>query len=92
MAGRNTDGRVSNSNEFTSIEVRKVFSRNGERLEISSPRPRYSIRLDPLELEILTWQDARAFSLLLQSPYGPEVEDVERRSLSELLLLASEDE
>ena len=61
MTGHSTDGRVSNSNEFTSIEVRKAFSRNGERLEISSPRLGYSIRMDPPELGSLTWHDARVF-------------------------------
>jgi hypothetical protein len=91
MAGGNTGGPISIGNEFTAIEVRKVLTRNGERLEISSPRLGYSIRLDPLELESLTWQDARTFSLLLKNPYGPDEEDLETRSLSELLLLASED-
>lgn len=92
MAEGNTDGQISIGNEFTNIELRKVLTRNGERVEISSPRLGYAIRLDPLELESLTWQDARTFSLLLKSPYGPEEEDVEIRSLSELMLLASEDE
>lgn len=91
MADRYTDGPISVGNEFTSVEVRKVLTRNGERLEISSPRLGYSIRLDPLELESLTWQDTETFSLLLKNPYGPDEEDVETRSLSELILLAGED-
>lgn len=92
MAGENTDGTISIGNEFTTIEVRKVLTRNGERLEISSPRMGYSIRLDPLELESLTWQNPESFSLLLRSPYGPDEEDVETRSLSELMMLAEEDQ
>ena len=87
-----TDGQISIGNEFTNVELRKVLTRNGERVEIFSPRMGYAIRLDPLELESLTWQDARTFSRLLESPYGPEEEDVEIRSLSELMLLAREDE
>jgi hypothetical protein len=86
------DGQISIGNEFTNVELRKVLTRNGERVEIFSPRMGYAIRLDPLELESLTWQDARTFSLLLKSPYGPEEEDVEIRPLSELMLLAREDE
>lgn len=60
------------SNEFATIRVRKVQTRNGERLEIHSPRLGYSIRLDPLELESLTWQTSETFSKLLETPYGPE--------------------
>ena len=86
------DGQISIGNEFTHIELRKVFTRNGERVEISSPRLGYAIRLDPLELESLTWQDAHTFSLLLETPYGPADENVDIRSLSELMLLAREDE
>ena len=92
MAEGSTDGRISIGNEFTNVELRKVHTRNGERVEIFSPRMGYAIRLDPLELESLTWQDARTFSCLLESPYGPADEDVDIRSLSELMLLASEDE
>ncbi|MFI6956599.1 dihydrodiol dehydrogenase [Nocardia sp. NPDC050408] len=63
---------VQISNEFATIRVRKVHTRNGERLEIHSPRLGYSIRLDPLELESLTWQTSETFSKLLETPYGPE--------------------
>ena len=59
-------------NEFATIRVQKVRTRNGERLEIHSQRLGYSIRLDPLELESLTWQTSEMFSKLLETPYGPE--------------------
>jgi hypothetical protein len=59
-------------NEFATIRVQKVLTRNGERLEIHSQRLGYSIRLDPLELESLTWQTSELFSKLLETPYGPE--------------------
>lgn len=60
------------SNEFAQVIVAKVFTRNGERLEINSPRLGRSIRLDPLELESLTWQTTETFSKFLEEPYGPE--------------------
>jgi hypothetical protein len=75
---------ISVANEFTGVRVRKRRTRNGERLEISSPNLGRAILLDPLELESLTWQDAGLFSKLLETPYGPE-DDTEGRPLSDLL-------
>jgi hypothetical protein len=72
-------------NEFTTIEVRKIRTRNGERLEILSRRLGLRIHLDPLELESLTWQDASTFSRLLETPSGP-ADITESRSLSDLLM------
>jgi hypothetical protein len=72
-------------NEFTSVRVRKVRTRNGERLVISSPNLGFEVRLDALELESLTWQRPETFSRLLESPYGPEEDVQDMRSLSELL-------
>jgi len=63
------------SNEFAVVEVRKVYTRNGERLEIAAPKLGRAIRLDPLELESLTWQEHPFFSQLLRSPLGPAPED-----------------
>ncbi len=63
---------VSITNEFTSVRVRKVVTRNGERLRIHSAKLGFTIDLDPLELESLTWQTAETFSRMLHSPYGPE--------------------
>lgn len=71
-------------NEFTEVKIRKVFTRNGERLEIVSAKLGYAIRLDPLELESLTWQDATTFSRLLETPYGPD-EPLQKRPLTDLL-------
>lgn len=45
------------ANEFAFVHVRKVHTRNGERLEIESPRRGSLIRLDPLELEAIACQD-----------------------------------
>ncbi len=71
---------VSVTNEFTSVRVRKVLTRNGERLRITAPKLGFAIDLDPLELESLTWQTADTFSRMLHAPYGPE-EPVARRLL-----------
>ena len=49
------------ANEFASVHVRKVHTRNGERLEIESRRRGKLIRLDPLELEALACRDDESF-------------------------------
>lgn len=58
-------------NEFATVRVRKVYTRNGERLEIRSVRMGTSVQLDALVLESLTWQRPETFSKLLEHPYGP---------------------
>lgn len=62
------------ANEYAMVVVRKVDTSTGARLEITSPRLGRSIRLDPVELEALTWQSHDLFSRLLQTPFGPEGE------------------
>ena len=58
-------------NEFASVTVELVHTRNGERLRIFSPRVGREILLDPVELESLTWQDHALFtSFLQQDPDG----------------------
>lgn len=78
------DGWITIANEFTTVRVRKVHTRNGERLEIESPHLGFSIKLDALELESLSWQEPNSLSSLLENPYGPEA-DTDGRALSELL-------
>ncbi|WP_121610835.1 dihydrodiol dehydrogenase [Mesobacillus foraminis] len=56
------------SNEFASIIVRKVRTRNGERLEIESPGLDLRIRLDALQMESIVWQKPEFFSELLANP------------------------
>jgi hypothetical protein len=63
---------VEIANEFATVTVRRVETRNGVRLRIESPRLQRSIDLDPLELESLTWQSHELFSGLLAHPFGPE--------------------
>ncbi len=60
------------ANEFAVVTVDKIFTRNGERLEIASPpRLGFRIQLDPLELESLSWQTKESLSRFLEDPYGP---------------------
>jgi len=68
MAERDTDDAVLRreeaieiANEFAYVHVRKVHTRNGERLEIESPRRESLIRLDPLELEAIACKDDESF-------------------------------
>lgn len=58
-------------NEFAEAHVRKVRTRNGERLEIHSPKLGYTIYLDALELEAISWQPVETFSRMLENPWGP---------------------
>lgn len=80
-----SEAPVTITNEFTTIQVRKVHTRNGERLEIHSPKLGFTTHLDPLELESLTWQPPETFSRLLETPYGPEGDADGIRPLTELL-------
>lgn len=58
-------------NEFAEVEIKKIETRNGSRLLISSPKSGHYITLCPLELEALTWQTQESLSLLINNPYGP---------------------
>jgi hypothetical protein len=62
------------ANEYATVQVRRVRTRNGVRLEISSPQLGRAIRLCPLELEALTWQTHETFSEFLRTPFGPETD------------------
>ncbi len=68
----NDELRIVISNEFASVEVRKVATRNGERLQIRSLGKQTSVRLDAIALEALTWSDAIEVGMALENPLGPE--------------------
>jgi hypothetical protein len=55
------------SDESATVHLRRANTRNGMRLEISSPRLQRSIRLDPVALESLTWQTPETLSELLEA-------------------------
>lgn len=65
------DQTIELGNEFASVCVRKIWTRNGARLEISSPRLGHRIQLDALALESLTWQTMETFTRFLETPFGP---------------------
>jgi hypothetical protein len=60
------------ANEYAYVRVRKVRTRNGERLELSSPKLARRILLDPVQLESLTWQTPESLSSLLIDQPSPE--------------------
>ena len=74
MSAHTHDGRpdpeLTVTNEFTSVKVRKVRTRNGEVLEIESLRLERSVRLDALILESLTWRSEEDLSRGLETPFG----------------------
>jgi hypothetical protein len=81
VAERDTDerdlrgeGAFEVANEFAGVRVRKVHTRNGERLEIASPRQGTLVRLDALELEALSGQEPELFTRLLSEPGAHEGE------------------
>ena len=64
------EAELTITNEFTSVKVRKVHTRNGEVLEIESLRLERSVRLDALILESLTWRSEEDLSRGLETPFG----------------------
>jgi hypothetical protein len=66
------EGELVIANEFTSVRVRKVRTRNGEVLEISSLRVEHAVRLDALVLESLTWRSGEDLARGLETPFGPD--------------------
>lgn len=65
-------GDIIIANEFSAVRVRKVSTRNGERLEIASLGKKTSVRLDAIALEALTWSSALEVGIALETPLGPE--------------------
>ncbi|MFF4834877.1 hypothetical protein [Streptomyces sp. NPDC001315] len=59
-------------NEFTGVQVRKVWTRQGERLELYVPKRGYHILLDAMQLEIIAAQDPANFSKLFAIQLGAE--------------------
>lgn len=57
-------------NEFTGVQVRKVWTRNGERLQLWVPARNYTILLDAMQLEIVAAQDPSEFSTLFARKLG----------------------
>jgi hypothetical protein len=58
-------------NEFASVRVRRVLTRNGARLQVHSSKLQTDVFLDSVVLESLTWQTPESLSLLLRTPLEP---------------------
>lgn len=65
-------------NEFTGAQVRKVFTRNGERLQVHVPAKNYDVLLDAMQLEIIAAQDPEQFTWLFQRNLGSDESGSER--------------
>lgn len=66
---------ITLANEFTEVVVQRVDTRNGSRLLISAPKSGRSISLDPLEVEALTWQNARTLTAMVGNTGAPLLPD-----------------
>lgn len=62
------------ANEFTGVYVRKVLTRNGERLEVTTPKSGYRVLLDAMQLEIISTLKPEAFTELIARRLGSHVE------------------
>ena len=63
------------ANEFAEVVVRRVDTRNGSRLLISTPRTGRWISLDALEIEALTWQNPRTLAAMVGNARAPLLPD-----------------
>jgi hypothetical protein len=63
---------VGIGNEFTGVRVRKVWTRNGERLELEVPNKGARILLDAMQLEIIAAQDPTQFTTLFARKLGSD--------------------
>lgn len=66
--------QFSVANEFTGVAVRKVWTRQGERLELTVPKKGYRILLDAMQLEIVAAQEPKRFTELFQIKLGSDDE------------------
>lgn len=62
---------ITIANEFTEVTVRRVDTRNGSRLLITSPKSGQWISLDALEVEALTWQNSHTLAAMVGNMHKP---------------------
>jgi hypothetical protein len=77
--------RMQLNNEFALVELEKDYSANGVRLKVASSRTGRVAYLDPLMLEVLTWLPPEQMLGHLETPFGPEDEDIRIAPLQERL-------
>ncbi|WP_370498732.1 dihydrodiol dehydrogenase [Mycobacterium sp. pR1184] len=66
------------ANEFADVVLRRVDTRNGSRLLITSPKSGQWITLDALEVEALTWQNPRTLAAMVGNMFAPLFPDDEK--------------
>ncbi len=64
------EGSFGIANEFTGVRVRKVITRNGERLEFSTPKFGHRVLLDAMQLEIISTLTPEKFNELFARNLG----------------------
>lgn len=78
------------TNEFAKVDIKKVSTDQGHRLEISSGD--HTIRLDAVALEAISWQDLEQITKLIESsPRGP-YEEFPQELLASYPELSNQDE
>lgn len=65
------------ANEFTGVRVRKVRTRNGERLEVTTPKHGHRVLLDAMQLEIISTLTPEVFTELIARRLGSHVDPEE---------------
>lgn len=66
------DEEIVIANEFAAVAVRRITTRNGERLQIRSIERGRLIQLDAIALEALTWSSVLEVGRGLETPFGPD--------------------
>lgn len=69
--GPGVEGPILVANEFSDVVVNRVHTRNGQRLEIWSPRRGTRILLDAVALDCLSYQEPELITELLHRNPGP---------------------
>lgn len=71
-ADLNTPVEFALDHDSSTVRLRTVRTRNGIRLEVSSPRTCRITRLDPVILESLTWQTPETFRGMMDASDRPK--------------------
>ncbi|NDJ88776.1 dihydrodiol dehydrogenase [Mycolicibacter kumamotonensis] len=71
LIARSVGETITIANEFTEVTVRRVDTRNGSRLLVTSPKSGQWISLDALEIEALTWQNAYTLAAMVGNLHQP---------------------
>ena len=70
---------ITIANEFTSIEIRRIETRNGSRLLVAASRTGQWISLDALEVEAFTRQNTATLAAMVGSMHAPLIPDGEEQ-------------